>query len=302
MIENIQPNLIISGVNKAGTTSIFSYLSNHPDVCASSIKETCYFLPLRYGKELSPFSEYLEYFCHCSRKKYVMEATPGYFYGGESVAKAIKERLGNVKILIIFREPVARLFSFYKSKKSTMELDRRISFESYIRICENLAPCERRKQENNVYWGIEGGFYSNYLDTWLNVFGHSVKVLFFENLHNNRALFMKELCEWLQIDYAKLNLSNLEVENRTLDYGNGPLHKIALQANVIGERFFRSNPAIKKFARKIYYALNGKVYQDAMPENVKDYLEAMFRPYNKRLAHELTQLGYDNLPHWLTHK
>ena len=40
---------IIAGVNKAGTTSLFVSLSTHPDVAPSSIKETRFFLPARYG-------------------------------------------------------------------------------------------------------------------------------------------------------------------------------------------------------------------------------------------------------------
>ena len=45
---------IIAGVNKAGTTSLFVSLSTHPDVAPSSIKETRYFLPARYGQPLEP--------------------------------------------------------------------------------------------------------------------------------------------------------------------------------------------------------------------------------------------------------
>ena len=35
--------LLIAGVNKAGTTSVFQYLSSHPDVCGSAVKETKFF-------------------------------------------------------------------------------------------------------------------------------------------------------------------------------------------------------------------------------------------------------------------
>jgi hypothetical protein len=39
------PNLIIGGVHKAGTTSVFTYLSMHPDVCGSSTKEIGFLCP-----------------------------------------------------------------------------------------------------------------------------------------------------------------------------------------------------------------------------------------------------------------
>ncbi len=33
------PNLITPGVGKAGTTSLFWYLSQHPEICPSGVKE-----------------------------------------------------------------------------------------------------------------------------------------------------------------------------------------------------------------------------------------------------------------------
>ena len=40
--------LIIAGASKAGTTSVFNYLANHPQICASVAKETRFFLDLDY--------------------------------------------------------------------------------------------------------------------------------------------------------------------------------------------------------------------------------------------------------------
>jgi len=65
---------VIAGVNKAGTTSLFVSLAEHPDVVASAIKETRYFLPARYGEPLEPRSVWDGYFaaaalCHrCDRE------------------------------------------------------------------------------------------------------------------------------------------------------------------------------------------------------------------------------------------
>lgn len=42
-------NLIIAGFGKAGTTSLFEYLSSHPDICGSAVKETKFF----YASEIS---------------------------------------------------------------------------------------------------------------------------------------------------------------------------------------------------------------------------------------------------------
>jgi hypothetical protein len=33
------PNLLLAGIGKAGTTSMFWHLSQHPDICPSRVKE-----------------------------------------------------------------------------------------------------------------------------------------------------------------------------------------------------------------------------------------------------------------------
>ena len=75
---------IIAGVNKAGTTSLFVSLSTHPDVAPSSIKETGYFLPARYGRPLEPSSVWDGYFADAGDRPVHLEATPSYFYGGRA--------------------------------------------------------------------------------------------------------------------------------------------------------------------------------------------------------------------------
>ena len=83
---------VIAGVNKAGTTSLFVSLSEHPDVAPSAVKETRYFLPARYGRPLEPVERWEEYFSG-RREPVRLEATPSYFYGGAAVARAMQEVL-----------------------------------------------------------------------------------------------------------------------------------------------------------------------------------------------------------------
>ncbi len=301
MSETSLPNLIIAGVNKGGTTSLFSYLSIHPEICSATKKETCYFLPLRYGEEIEPIAEYHQYFQQCQNQKYIMESTPGYFYGGASVARAIKDNLGDIRIIIIFREPIGRLFSFYKFKKSMTELNENIDFDRYIEECENIPRSEITKRKNNRYWGIQGGFYADYLEDWFEIFGDRVKIIFFEQLKNNSQQLLKEICQWLNLDGSVYDSANLEVENKTVNYSNKFIHKAALALNFGGEKFFRANPQIKKALRRVYYAVNAKPHQETISEKTMAYLKSIYAPYNRRLATQLSAREYTNLPDWLRH-
>ena len=55
------PNLLIVGVAKAATTSLFQYLAQHPDIFPAELKELRYFTPLRYAEPLPPIGSYLSH-------------------------------------------------------------------------------------------------------------------------------------------------------------------------------------------------------------------------------------------------
>jgi hypothetical protein len=108
---------VIAGVNKTGTTSLFVSLSTHPAIAPSAMKETRYFLPARYGQPLDAPSEWEHYFTNARAGQLRLEDTPSYFYGGAEVATAIADHLTNVKVIVLFREPVGRAVSFFTYQK-----------------------------------------------------------------------------------------------------------------------------------------------------------------------------------------
>jgi Sulfotransferase domain len=295
------PNLVIAGVNKAATTSLYAYLATHPDICASPIKEVQYFLPLRYGKNLGNINEYAQQFKHCANQKYRLEATGGYFYGGLPVAQAIQAQLDTPKVILLFREPISRLFSYFKFKKSTLELPENITFEAYIEQCLALPPAERVKRENNVYWGVEGGFYANYMEAWLETFNEdALKIIFFEDLKKDMRGVLVTLCQWLDLPYAQfVNSLVFSTENKSVHYKNRFVQKTALTINWYGEQFWRTHPQLKRTLRRIYYAINGQPHTEKIKPETKAMLDSLFQPYNQRLAQILKSQRGLSLPDWL---
>jgi hypothetical protein len=301
------PNLIIAGVVKGGTTSLYTYLSQHPDICCSTVKETCYFSAYRYGQLDSryynisdPYQQYQTYFQHCTNQKYIMEATPGYFEGGRKVAQEIKKQLGDrVKIIIVLREPIERLISFLKYKKSRLAINQQLTLEQYIQQCQNLPFKQRLKPENDTYWGIDGGFYSNYLNDWFQFFGDSVKILFFDDLKQNINHFLEQLYKWLDIESNLTEGHNFEVENKSVGYKNKEMQQLAIFINTKAEKFWRANPYIKKILRNIYFRINGAFISNKISDTTIQYLQEIYQPYNQKLAQQLLKQGYTKLPQWL---
>lgn len=126
MSADTLPTFIVIGAAKAGTTALYWYLSEHPEVFMSPVKETNYFAfganesgELEYGNpELHKFpiqtwDEYRGLFIDAGDATAVGEASPIYIES-PSTARKIKTALGDVQIICGLRNPVDRAYSDYQ--------------------------------------------------------------------------------------------------------------------------------------------------------------------------------------------
>jgi len=293
------PNLVIAGVNKAGTTSLFTYLARHPEVSASKVKETCYFLPIRYGEPLGQFEDYLSLFDQKISSPIVMEATPGYFYGGEALAREIDSRLPFVKIVVVLRDPASRLISFFNFMKSMLTIDRSTEFRDYVVQCQSLSPAELKEKINNPYFGVEAGMYSKYLDSWKKQFGDRLKILFFEDLKNSPGALMHDLCQWLGIDASYYDNFDFSVENKTSRYRWKQLHRLSLYTNRRLEKIFRQFPRFKNIIRSLYARLNFSGKQVNVSQDDRNMAQLLYRESNLDLKRIVQEDAAVVLPQWL---
>lgn len=300
MHDSTLPNLIIAGVNKAGTTSLYAYLAQHPAVGASAIKETCHFLPLRYGEAMPGLDVYREQFASVAGKAVRFESTPGYFYGGRALIDGLGEAMGDeLRIVLIFREPVSRLVSFFNFKKSTLELPGELTLGEYVQRCRGLDGAALRERGNNPWFGLEGGKYADYLMPWVEVFGERLKILFMDDLHRDPRGVLREVFAFAGVDPDEAETIELTRENKGTDYRFAGAQKAALTMNRVGERFWRSHPKIKRSLRRVYYAINGREFEKEEDATVLDELRVFYEPYNARFAEQLRAMGVSALPEWL---
>jgi hypothetical protein len=294
------PNLLIAGVSKAGTTSLFRYLAQHPEVCPSDVKELRYFSALFYGEPLAAVETYSRHFARCRGERYRMESSPGYFFGGREVADAVNGLLPGARVVLSFRDPVERCWSWYRFNRSRGRVPKDMRFGEYLDQCEQL----RREgsdvlRENQAFWGLRGGCYDLWLEAWLEVFGERLRIEFFEHVAGDPRGVIEGLCGWLDIDPAVAAGFRYDVENRTVHYKHKRLQQVALAVNRRSERFFAEHPDLKRALRTAYYRLNGDGAEDRLDPSARARLEEFYAPHTQRMAARLAAAGMVDGPGWL---
>jgi hypothetical protein len=298
-----QLDVIIAGVNKAGTTSLFVSLSEHPQVAPSAVKETRHFTPARYGQPVEPPAVYESYFTETTtaESRVRLEATPSYFYGGAPLARLINETLPDARIILVLREPVSRAISFFQFQKTRLRIPAELSIEDYLAHADTLAPADFLDPANERYFAVGGGCYADFLPAWLDQFGPDrLLVLSFEDLTANPEQVLGDTASWLGLDPNFHPADSLAAENKTTAFKSRKLQRLALGVNDRFERILRRHPAVKRRVRALYFRFNGRAARASqVSDEVRRDLTERFREPNERLAAQLRSAGL-TLPSWLS--
>jgi len=180
------PNFIGIGAVKAGSTSIYHYLGEHPDIYVSPVKETNFFA--YEGQRLPRFrirtwAAYAVQFAQVAGERAVGEFSPIYMEHPRA-ARRIADALPGVKLIASLRSPADRAYSgWIGSVRQALE-----SKPAEVAICLGSRYIER-------------GFYSRMLQPYLDLFPRDrIKVVVFEDLAADAAGTMSEIYEFLEVD------------------------------------------------------------------------------------------------------
>jgi len=296
----VNPNLFVAGVPKAGTTSLFHYLALHPDVFPSSRKEPGYFHPFKIKELDKNLEAYKKFFTGHSGQRYAIEATPGYFYGGNESADAINNFSPESKIIIVLRNPVERLFSFYKYKKSLGHIDGKLNFESYVDECKNIPDTQSIQKDNYDFWAIVGGNYASLLSEWHNVFGNRLKVCFFDDMVKDEPKFIEEICKWLDLDKSEIDDSRTKVQNKSMIYRSQGLQRVATSFDRKLSGVWYYFPWLKWPFSGIYNLLNARPHTETISDSLRAELTQYYQEDMDKTSDFLKERQIENLPGWLT--
>lgn len=197
----VWPNFFIVGAAKAGTTSLYAWLKQHPQVFMSRVKEPHFFssdLVKTPRFVVKPLDKYLRLFENASKFKAIGEASASYFPFGEVVARRIKESVADAKIIILLRDPVERAHAHYLMYWRTGR-DSRTFYEAL-----------RSSGFSKIYIQT----YAKPVREWLEVIGEeNVLILLFEELRDNPRGLLRKVANFLDIDEAAVEEIRLSIEN-----------------------------------------------------------------------------------------
>jgi hypothetical protein len=275
----LKPNLFIVGAAKAGTTSLYSYLNNHPKINASIIKEPHFFSDDIRCKDMSPkrkkracFNQekyfakeilapkhiayiesqdnYLKLFDLREDYSYFLDASTGYLHS-KSAAQNIYDFNKDAKIIISLRHPAERAYSHFLMDLSGGMLESK----DFIKEIERQRNKKNRNSENNLY--IEGSLYARQIERYMDIFPkENIMIVFQDELNRDTQKIMDGIFDFLDLDSIKVDIEKRE------NAGKVP-------------RSFRLNNFMMKFV----------FLRDFIPQVIKDKVKLLLQtPHKQKMS------------------
>lgn len=206
------PNFIVIGGMKCGTTSLYNYLIEHPQILPSVKKELNFF---NKGFDRG-IDWYLSHFPSLPKGQNFItgDASPGYLFDG--VEKEIFSLFPKVKLIVILRNPADRCISHYYHNLKLGKEQR--SFEEAI--CPQLdkfyglseLPDNGKETGEKLTVYLLYGLYVYFLQKWLNFFSkEQILILKSEDLFEHPQSAMHRVFQFLNLpdrhlkEYKKYN-------------------------------------------------------------------------------------------------
>ncbi|WP_048055112.1 sulfotransferase domain-containing protein [Thermococcus onnurineus] len=297
------PNFFIVGEPRSGTTSLYHYLRQHPEIFMSWIKEPNYFCKdfheevlqfFKDEKELLvrfPYHDYRRYvslFQNATGYKVIGEASVIYLYS-KVAAQNIYEFNPESKILAVFREPSDFLYSLYHV--FLRELHETIGdFKKAL----DMEPLRKQGKYIPKYvlfpsmlYYSEWPKYSEQLSRYYKYFDPSqVKVIIFDDLKSNLEKTYREILQFLGV--STNFIPKFKVYNSNSTYRFPVLKRFIIEVSKTSLRGVIPERLRKLIWREFIVPLNKlnmkPLPREPLPEDIRFSLMKQFKS-------EITRLG-----------
>ncbi len=303
--QNNLPNFLIIGAARSGTTSLYHYLREHPEVFLPEHKEpkfiTSTFLKFPFiGKGdqksesniIKNFNNYKKLYNKVTDETVIGEASTDTLYYHKQAPKKIKKYLGNPKIIIILRNPTERAYSAYWFLKGC-DREKKSNFKEALK-----AEGQRIKQPRDFIWYYKDvGLYYKQVKSYLENFDQ-VKIYLFKELKENPKKLIKDAYKFLDIDPSFIP-KLITKHNASGKHRSKIIHNLLNKPNIFKKTIKKIVKTLHLFPnqlKKISLKLsNNNLKKGKINEEDKKYL----KNYYKKDIKKLEELINKDLSHWL---
>jgi len=211
---HVLPDFLIIGAAKGGTSSLYDYLIQHPQINSCVVKEPNYFTEyysrgLSWYKSCFPFSITTN---NSQTKKIITGEATARYYWYPHAPKRAKQLLPNAKIILLLRNPIDRAYSDYQMKfRNGVETN---SFEKALDVEEKILENEWEKMlEDENYFSLKftvygykiKGKYLEFIKNWKNFFpSNQLLIIKSEDFFKNPQEKTNDVLNFLNLEPMKL--------------------------------------------------------------------------------------------------
>jgi hypothetical protein len=191
-------DLIIAGVQKAGTTALFKLLGSHSDIAPSSQKETHFFEDEHVDWTAPDYGRYHSFFELADPEQIWFEATPSYLIWPSALDR-IAAYNPDVRLILSFRDPIERAYSHWRMQRERGTEP--LSFGEAIRVGRrrvNRSGSFDRDWRRYSY--VERGLYAEQVSRVLMRFRtDQIKFVSAHDLLRDQDTTLAAITDWLRI-------------------------------------------------------------------------------------------------------
>ena len=199
------PNFMCLGAAKSGTTTLYDILRQHPDIYIPSFKEPHFFdIPENYKNGIKWYEK--TYFKNANQK-IVADFTPSYFFDEEAPKRIFESLGGELKFVVILRNPLDRAYSHYLHSKR--DLYEKQDFGEALKLESSRLQQYQNQADYLSYLRhsyIHQGLYSKMLKRYLQYFSldNFLFINFEDEFLQEKDLTIQKVLHFLEIDSSIL--------------------------------------------------------------------------------------------------
>jgi hypothetical protein len=199
-----EPNFFIAGAARSGTTALWHYLRQHPDVFMAPAKEPSFFCSTAPPSwAVRDFDTYLSLFAGANGHLAIGEASTAYF-GSEESPGLIRSRYPHARIILMLRNPVDRAYSLYRLNCS-LGVERFGSFERALAVEDERLASDGFKRNNPYFWAAYLYFRSGLTASKLALFQRTfppeqLHIILFDDFEKHRLEATRDVFRFIGVD------------------------------------------------------------------------------------------------------